>query len=64
MPYMENVEKPNGTHTEEQKGIKRYHLRRKTIKFQNNLQTYTNINEKSSNFVCDLQDIMEYAEKP
>lgn len=50
MPYMENVEKQNGTHTEEQKGIKRYHLRRKTIKFQNNLQTYTIIREKSFNF--------------
>ena len=30
--YKENAEMQNGTHTEEQKGIKRYHWRRKSNK--------------------------------
>lgn len=35
--------------------LRRYRRRRKTTKLQNNLQTYTNYNEKSSTFVCDIE---------
>lgn len=46
----EDAEKQNGTIPPNRRDTKRYIRRRKTTKKQDNLQTYTIIREKSSNF--------------